>query len=611
MEILTAISSFLFIVVFADLIGRSICRLLKYPSFLSLRCGLGFGIISFTLFTLSLFRCLDPMVILITSAIIYCWLFVINYRDITPQGNNWDIFKSLALWPKLLSLLLAAYLIITFLHCLHPSLARDSLFYHLSLPKMWLAHAEMFTIPENLYSFFPHLWNLIYLYALSLSNDITCSLLHWFTLLLSLQMIYRTAVLIYPQISIKNALMVCLVFIATPSVSVLTSFAYTDLALTFFILIGLFFILSYTQTHNRLELIFAGLFAGFSLCVKYQAIIWVFLLPIILFSRKNFKKALKASLFFWLISLSISAPYFIRNYLASGNPIFPLLNNIFQSSFMDSAKYTEYLSILDLFGPGKTLRDLFFLPFRLSFLAEFNRPLKFDGGIGPLYLLLFLPFLFKIKKIKLPSQNLFFLLSLFLLSWFYQLSQQVRYLFPALAIFLAFCSGLFTSHRTTKIISSLIIIYAFYPLTILVGSCSHNKYYNFLIGKENRKAFLQRNLSMFSLIEKYNTIRQPDSRIMTINAGGICYYLDGDVVNESVIEDYTFIERLRSSPDSLRNYFSSRNITHLLINETKLIQNCYDYGKERLLYRYFYFKNKYLTPIDSLKNVVLFRLKEK
>jgi len=99
---------------------------------------------------------------------------------------------------------------------------------------------------------------------------------------------------------------------------------YVESMLTFFVVLSI-----YLALKNRIVL--SSIAAGFAILTKYNGI---FVIPVLLFIVykycKNKKTFVKKALIVSVISGIISLPWFIRNWILLGNPIWPFLNFIFK-----------------------------------------------------------------------------------------------------------------------------------------------------------------------------------------------------------------------------------------------------------------------------------------
>ncbi len=153
-----------------------------------------------------------------------------------------------------------------------------------------------------------------------------------------------------------------------------------------------------------------------------------------------------------LVALGVYAPQAIKNMLAYGNPLMPLFNNIFNPGAPDFFKGTELA-----YGTGRGLLDLLSVPWNMFVL-----PMRyFDGMVaGTPYLLALAP-LVLIDRDKarrwLPALSF---VAIFMLFWFWMLSQQVRFIIPIVPVLAGLAaSGCAVMWRAVKDMPVLKVIF--------------------------------------------------------------------------------------------------------------------------------------------------------
>ncbi|MBW2623351.1 MAG: glycosyltransferase family 39 protein, partial [Deltaproteobacteria bacterium] len=233
-----------------------------------------------------------------------------------------------------LSLLLAASLlaVIAFvlLIDLLPPMGRDSLIHHLAIPKLWLQAGAMVEIPWSRFSYYPMNLELLYLIPLALDADWAARLIHHAFGLLSGWLIFQY---VRPRLGFNWGLLASLLFVSTPMVMRLSSSAYVDLGLVFFITASWMCLVRWAETGKILYFILSGISLGLALGTKYNALIApVLFIPSVMIIRSRAGdrtgRCILWGLLFTALFLLPFAPWLIKNYLWTGNPIYPLYNRV-------------------------------------------------------------------------------------------------------------------------------------------------------------------------------------------------------------------------------------------------------------------------------------------
>ena len=184
-----------------------------------------------------------------------------------------------------------------------------------------------------------------------------------------------------------------------------------------------------------------GLFCGFSIGTKYTGLIATALLIVCVFlytsdsSRRLSWSTAKHLALICLVAAFISSPWYIRNWLLLGCPIYPpppLLANIFHVKFLPPEAIQELKrGMLKIGrGMGRGPLSLLLLPFHLTF-----HPANFENGAGGIGLvpLAFLPFCFRAYRWERFAKALGLFAMLMTIAWFYT-AQESRYLIQVYVI---------------------------------------------------------------------------------------------------------------------------------------------------------------------------------
>ena len=250
------------------------------------------GILSYTLMGLGLVGWLNKTAI---YAVLVSWLLVIGYWYRAGIKNFKFQIKNSWLW-----ILLAIQVLVNFVGVLGPELGFDALWYHTTIPKLWLIqHKITFLGGDLYYSGLPKLIDMLYVYPWS-------QLIHFGFGMLTLVVIYKLA---RKYLNNTYSLLACIIFYSNLVVGWQSITAYIDLGRTFFEILALYLFVEkkYLQT---------AIVLGLTISAKILAVG-----SLVIFALLGF------STLYFLISILIPLPWLLFNYLNTGNPIYPIFSN--------------------------------------------------------------------------------------------------------------------------------------------------------------------------------------------------------------------------------------------------------------------------------------------
>jgi len=311
--------------------------------------GIYLGILSYSIFGLGLVGLLyRPLVILVTLLVtagfgIYIWF------NSSLRGGQWRLLRFARYqtvlgvarndrrWNKLLIfsiILLILQSIINLIGTLGPELGFDALWYHLTLPKIYLLYHQVVHIPGGLlyYSDIPKLTEMLYVVGLSLGSEIFPKLMHFGFGILSLIALY---ILARKFFSPKIAMLAPLIFASNLVFGWESISAYVDLARTFFEILAFLAFVYWTEGKEDKYLIESAVFLGLAITSKFLAIgsllIFLTLIVYVYKQRKSLRAIFTSLLSFILISVIIPLPWFVFSYLHTGNPFYPFFSQAYPS----------------------------------------------------------------------------------------------------------------------------------------------------------------------------------------------------------------------------------------------------------------------------------------
>lgn len=381
-----------------------------------------------------------------------------------------------------------------------PELSFDALWYHLTLPKLYLSFDKIRYIPGGLfyYSASPQFGEMLYLGGLGTNLAFVPKMIHFLFGVASSYLVYK----LFRQFTdITKSLAASLLVYSQLLIGWLSVSAYTDLILLFYVLLGFLALVYWKKGKPGSWLIESALFFGIALSVKLTAsLLVVAVLIALLLTRQK----LKDILVFGLFSLIPVLPWLVRSYLATGNPVYPYLTSWFFKS------QTAGLSISQWFltrTPINLVKAVWQLVFTNSDI------------LSPL-LLITLPLLITgIYKNKTKNWFIdFFKIVLFFafIFWFLTPLNYNRFFLPLIPIYFLLLILYFKNIKIPK------HHFAFLSLVLVLSTClnigfrliSNAKFVPFLLGRESEKSFMKKNLN-FNAGNFYDL----DGRIANITKG--------------------------------------------------------------------------------------------
>lgn len=355
-----------------------------------------------------------------------------------PLGRKPQRFQPIA--TAILVSALATTAVVLVVQSLRPDVSWDASVYHLTLPKLYLAQGGFLRVPFNVYSNWPLGIELLFGAAMALRDYVLAKLFHFSLGALTAVAVYRIA---GPRFGLLGAAF----FLFNPVVLFEIRIAYIDLAY------ALFFLLASQKlsqaldspvgSPNRLHhLAHCSLLAAILCAVKLNG----FFGPMVLFliwagsslrsSRRINVRQWLGEVAWWVVpSLLLGAPWLIKNWLLTGNPVYPLLYEWFGGPEWSSRLSEQHAAWQRAIGMGRQWIDYLLLPFRVIWFGELGYG-TFDGKIHRAWLVLLPLALYGARGSTARSRmaGRFLVASaLFFLLWAFT-SQQMRLLLPILPL---------------------------------------------------------------------------------------------------------------------------------------------------------------------------------
>ena len=527
-----------------------------------------------------------------------------------PNEQATSVINRCCLFILAISLLACMMLVLT------PEIGKDALIYRIGVPKLFLEHHGIYFIPGNIFVSYPFFNEMLYTWGLSLGGEILPKGTHFAIAVFILFTMWKFGRR-YVQ---KNnfELLPLLIFFTIPSVFQNAHVAYCDLTLAFYTFVAIYAYLNWYNTQENLWIILCGVFSGVAMSTKYAGLY----LPIsgcfgVLWGCRQKKisnsKAVRLFSQYVLFTLIAGAPFYLKNWITTGNPLYPLFYEIFGGRGWSAEQAGYYDTFIRNLGMGRDLVDYLLLPWNLSFYAKINSPI-FDGLIGPVFILV-LPFAIGMRKVAIEMKIVWVYCILAFCFWASS-AQQIRYLIPLFPFLAIMVSLTISYYRNNKIIFTLLSVFIVSGLAFngyhIINDFRRIRPLGVLTGHEDKNAFLTRMIPSYEIIRHVNTQLPEKSYVFTIYMKNLTYLYNRPFYSDSMFESYTIETILNNSktPEDVRLALKRKGFTHILYDINYVMGDDGTFSeKNKELFTAF--QNKYLMLEKSdKKRYFLYRFVE-
>lgn len=464
----------------------------------------------------------------------------------------------------------AAAMGLYFLTALAPPTFFDSMVYHLALPDRFARAGRIAVDPDFAFSYFP--MNMEMLYTLGRVLFTGHQVLNLLNFSVGILLLLGTACLGRRIGDSRTGLLAAAVLALTPCLGLLAVVPKNDLALALFELAAFIAWCRWFLDGDRSALLPAGIFAGFACGTKYAGIYFLVALGLataVLALRRGGLKRLPVfqSIFLaGILALAIFSPWWGRNLVLTGNPVYPTLQGLFPSG--------EHLNRqgnrISIEKGGRTdLGGLLRAPWDMTFHpAEF----RFFSQIGPFYLALLLPLIYSSRLRREIPLILFTALFAFLFWWVTR--PNTRYLLGILALLAAGSAGVLLrlparNRAWGAVLGGFLILLV--PLNLVTYLSVERVLFDSLglvLGTgEDRNTYLARRLDYYPAARFINDSLPGDARILMVGETRT-YYIDREV-RVSSAHNRSLAVRWAEEGKNARGFLEilrREGITHLLVN---------------------------------------------
>jgi hypothetical protein len=533
---------------------------------------LGLGILATGVFLLGLLGLLHPLWLV-------AWLVVMGWWG---RQMVWETLRSVPGWLKIqfkqlgqLSLSGKAILmgggvlfLFTFLQALAPPWDVDGLMYHLAVPKRYLELGTIQPLQDNWLSFYPSLIEMLFMFGMALGSDIFARLIH---LTYAIWLVLATYALARRFSSPRLGILAAALLASVPIYQVWASAAYIDMGWALYEFLGLLALLEWWQGGKRAWLSLGGVMLGFAMASKYLGLIGALVILLMVVWRlrqRSWKEASRGFLLFIFAAALGCLPWYLKNLIWTGNPLFPLL--LTPQGEMGE-QFRLWQSYMHSFGAGRSLIETLLTPIYLytrhQLYATFMGSIELPGLLFPLVIC------YPFTRRQRWTDFLFAYLVLRYLGWLVGV-QQIRYLlpvFPVASILTSYVilemAEYFNQKRIIQLIGKGLV-----GGVLAVGVVYGLLYFlsirplGVVLGLETKDEFLTRNVPDYAATRFIMEQLPPDSRVMFL-WDGRGYYCDQRCLPDVLHAQWTVIRESSDSNQEILAKLREREITHILFSE--------------------------------------------
>jgi hypothetical protein len=558
-------------------LGKRLLRIIHLEGMGDLEKGvfaftLGFGAIAYWILLLALFQLLSVLTLTISLSAAAALLGPEATHCIKRLGALPGLFRRS--WRETsttgkvvvgVTLLIAG---LSFFNALTPAWDYDGLMYHLVGPKLFLEAGKIFPFPDNWYVNGPFTIEMVFSLGLGFGDDVFPKLIHF-----SLGVIYILAGYILARriLNRQGAWLSLALLLGIPTLPILAGFAYIDLGWGAFEALAVLAFLAWLQHDDERWLLMSGLMCGLAMGSKYLGLMGFGLLGLILAAnglRTNLRTLFSKALWFGIPAVLLASPWYLKNVIWFGNPVFPLY---FGGPGWPETRLNLYDTYLHAFGHGRSFLDTILLPLNL-FLhnTQFGAVMNRIEIPNPLFLLVFIfPFLRKnrfLTMLAVISAGRFVLWAVG--------SQQTRFLmpiFPLLSILSVYVlQDLFSrKERFNYIPGVLCVTLMAITLYYQIVYTTVTQPLGVLLGQESKETYLLRMVNTYTGVAYARDNLPAEEQVLMLGDGRGYYCLPQCIPDPDHFRWAEEIATLDSYED-IGDWFDQKQVHYLAISREDL-----------------------------------------
>lgn len=465
------------------------------------------------------------------------------------------------MFDKFLLLLIAAPVVLALISAIAPPTAKDSLLYHFSVPKAFIAQGSSAYIQGNIASYLALGAEMHIVWARLLGGiyseraaEVAGSVVVWLFFPLLLAAVFGWAREL--NITRRFALVAVLMVAAVPTAYHVASSGYIDVALALYVTLAIYSLCRWWREPSNVAAIAVAIFLGAALGIKLTTafVIAAFALVVLLKARAGKEEQAAEARSGRIVVLGFGAlllagvfasPTYIRTWVATGSPVFPFYMSIWpgKAEGWDVERSNLFQGMNSQYGGADVDKTRYLTaPVMVSVAAQPEEPKNYDGVLGVAFLLGLPLLLFALWKLDLPVEAKIAagVAGIMFAFWLFS-SAQLRYLLPIVpALAIAIAASVEAYGRQLRSVAQ----YAFAAasvagiLTTFAWFCQKAPL-RVAFGGESRDEYLARSIEYYPFYQLVNSETPKDGKVWLVNMRRDTYHIDRAVFSDYLFEDWT------------------------------------------------------------------------
>lgn len=403
----------------------------------------------------------------------------------------------------------------------------DTLAYHFAVPKIWLQHGQIDFISFIHHSNFPFAVDNLYIWGLSWGGEAGAKAFSvWFAVLAVLGA-FGAASAAYGK---KAGIWAAVSFGCLPMVLWLIGTGYIDVSQGVFAGLALYYLGQWIQNPEVPSRAFLGVvLLGLTMASKYTGLQTAIVFALIFgFAMTRKGHGLKLSPALILLPIIICAPWYLRNIVNTGNPVYPFFYSVLKGKNWSDYNAKIYANEQQTFGVGREIAsaerpDYTANPLEVSRLPHAIFGLSYQpgryinpsptqgqgvpmGALGAVGLLALIAWLASGRSRKFEA-TLIAGVGVSLLMWFF-LSQQSRYIVGLMFPLSILAAGAISRLAIGKVFQLLIPVQALAGLYVTYTAVTSDQL-EVALGQTDREAYRVRRISFAEPAAEINSTVKP------------------------------------------------------------------------------------------------------